>query len=293
MMKEVTNYDSTSVTPSTRKKISRRCSALLACSPLLLGTFQGHSAVVTVDPTALTSGYMNVLNLPSSGTFPANPPGAYQFGSAWGLADLVSSFSLDLGTSTTNIVTLAPNNINDAGPYYYLAGADTAGQKIMDANLYNETGGVYAGQPLTFTGVVYSNVLLRANSTNQQGNGWTCYAFIKDFVANYSSSTQTNILLTNAGTFSITKLISADPTHHIQYGFEMFGPCVWATDPILAGLGDVQVGAVVFSVPVISIPPATTKVAQGNAATFSVTAAGNITGYQWKTNGVSLPESAK
>jgi hypothetical protein len=251
-----------------------------------------NAAVVSVDPAALTSGYMNWFNLPPSGTFPANPYGSQAGQAVWGLADLVSSFS---ASGLTNVVTLSPNNIADPDPFWYVGGgADgNPGNKIMDANLYNETTGVYTGQPLTFTGVVYSNGLLKANSTNQQGNGWTAYAFIKDFAADYSSSTQTNILLTNVGTFSLTKVISSDPGHHIQYGFETFGPCVWPTDPILPGLGDVQVGAVVFSQPVISIPPAAAKVALGNSATFSVTAAGDITGYQWKTNGVNLPEDAK
>jgi hypothetical protein len=163
----------------------------------------------------------------------------------------------------------------------------------MDANLYAEYTGVYVNQSLTFSGVVYSNAMLAASSTNQVGNGWTCYAFIKDFVGNYSSSTSTNLLLNNTGPFNITLQTSADPSHHIQWGFETFGADVWPTDPILPGLGAVEVGAVVFSSPVINLPPAPTKVVQGNTATFSVTAAGNITGYQWKTNGVNLTEGAK
>jgi hypothetical protein len=86
---------------------------------------------------------------------------------------------------------------------------------------------------------------------------------------------------------------SADPTHHIQWGFETFGADVWPTDPILPGLGDVRVGSVVFSTPVITTPPPPTKAVIGNSVTFSVGASGTITGYQWKTNGVNLPEGTK
>ncbi len=281
--------------PPAPRKSFRRWSACLACCAVLLGALPGTAAIVTVDPTMMTLGYMNVDNLPSSGTYPANPPGTFQFGQTWGLGDLVSSYTLDSFTGTTNIATLSPNVIGDPNAYWYIGGgADgNPGNKIMDANLYAEFTGVYVNQNLTFTGVVYSNVLLNATSTNQQGNGWRCFAFIKDFNSGYSSFTTTNLLLTNTGTFSITLHTSSDASHHIQWGFETFGPDVWASDPILPALGNVQVGAVVFSLPTITTPPAPAKAVLGNTATFSVTAVGNITGYQWKTNGVNLLEGAK
>ena len=274
------------------KRINTTQFLIFAAISLAAASVANAGTTVTVDPTTMTHGYMNVLNLPVTGTFPASPAGSFNWGSGWGLADLVSAFSV---SGPTNVATLAPNAINDPATYWYIGGgADgNPGNKIMDANLYAEYTGVYVNQSLTFSGVVYSNALLNASSTNQMGNGWTCYAFIKDFVADYSSYTTTNLLLTNTGPFSITMLTSADPGHHIQWGFETFGPDVWPTDPILPGLGDVQVGAVVFSAPVINVPPAATKVVLGNTATFSVTAAGNVTGYQWKTNGVNLVESAK
>jgi hypothetical protein len=269
-------------------------SLILAFIAMAAASVAHAGSTVTVDPAAMNHGYMNVFDLPASGVFPASAPGTYRYGSGWGLADLVSAYSMD-PSSTTNIATLAPNNINNPDPYWYVGGgADgNPGNKIMDANLYAEYTGVYVNQNLTFSGVVYSNVLLQSTSTNQLGHGWTCYAFIKDYAGNYGSYTTTNLLLTNTGPFSITLLTSADPGHHIQWGFETFGPDVWPSDPILAGLGNVQVGAVVFAVPVISLPPAPTKAVLGNSATFSVGASGNITGYQWKTNGVNLPEGNK
>ena len=288
----VPRRESASLTQAIPRRLFRHWAAPLACGALLCGIFPSPAATVTVDPATLSHGYMNVLNLPVSGTFPTSPAGSFNWGSGWGLGDLVSAFSV---SGPTNVVTLAPNSVNNPDPWWYVGGGQDGnpGNKIMDANLYAEYTGVYVNQNLTFTGVVYSNALLQATSTNQSGNGWTCYAFLKDFVANYSSFTTTNLLLTNAGPFSITLLTSADPGHHIQWGFETFGPDVWPTDPILQVLGDVQVGAVVFSEPVISIPPASARAVLGNTATFAVTASGNITGYQWKTNGVNLPEGAK
>ncbi len=229
---------------------------------LLLGINNGKTAFVTVDPATLVHGYMNVVNLPSSGTFPSNPYGVFSFGSAWGLTDLPASFSKD-PSSTTNIVTLSPNIENDPNCYWYqnpsvdcsIAGSSPGaiGNKIMDAALYAEYTGVYTNQNLTFTGVVYSNVLLKATSTNQQGNGWQCFAFIRDFVANYSSYTTTAILLTNTGAFSITLHTSSDAGHHIQWGFETFGPDVWPTDPILPRLGQVVVASNPYIVAGVSV----------------------------------------
>ena len=85
----------------------------------------------------------------------------------------------------------------------------------MDANLYHEVDdGSLAGQTLTFTGTVLSNSLV---------SPYTSVAFIKDFVSNFSSSTGVTVPLT-PGLFNISLPISADPTHHIQWGFETIGP---------------------------------------------------------------------
>ena len=188
--------------------------SLLACA-IVAAWVNANAQTVTVDPTKLTLGFMNVFNKPQDG-------GGYQFGSGWGVGDLVSSFS---GTT----LTLAPNTINDGSSYWYTpaGGPGSIGNKTMDANLYNETTGMYVGTTLTFTGVVLQNSLV--GQVNQIGNGWTSVAFIKDFVSDYSSSVSVTAPLT-AGTFSISLLTSADPGHHIQFGFETIGPDVWATD---------------------------------------------------------------
>lgn len=194
------------------------------------------AATVTVDPGTLTSGFMNVFNLPGSGTYPANSPGAYQFGGSWGLGDLNSSIS---GSGPTTVVTLSPNTIGDPAAYWYTpsGGPGAIGNKLMDANLYNETTGTYVGTTLQFMGNVTVNSLL--SSMNQQGNGWTSVAFIKDFAPDYSSFNMITAPLTSLGVFSISLATVNDPGRHVQYGFETIGPDVWATD--VAGYGVIQI----------------------------------------------------
>jgi len=166
---------------------------------------------------------MNVFNITGGPGLGIAAAGAYQFGSGWGLADLTSSFS-------GSTVTLGPNQINDPSSYWYTpAGQPGAvGNKIMDANLYNETTGTYVGTTLDFTGNVLSDTLANG-PVNQLGEGWTSVAFIKDFNSSYGLVNSVTAPLVN-GVFSINLAIGATPTDHIQYGFETIGPDVWSTD---------------------------------------------------------------
>lgn len=200
----------------------------LVLSTLSLGVLavcssQTSAQTVTVDPTTLTSGYMNWFNISGTSGYGAAAEGAYASGSGWGVADLTSGFS-------GSTVTLGPNQINDPSSYWYTpaGGPGAVGNKIMDANLYNETTGTYVGTTLTFTGDVLSDTLANGPA-NQLGEGWTSVAFIKDFAPDYSSSYFVTAPL-NPGVFSISLSTSANPGDHIQYGFETIGPDVWSTD---------------------------------------------------------------
>lgn len=182
---------------------------------------------VTVDPGAAWLGFMNVFETPQNG-------GAYVFGSPWGTADLRAVFN-------GPVLTLSPNTINDPDPFWYqpMGGPGSVGNKSMDANMYVETTGVYTGQTLTFEGTVLSNTLI--GQTNQIGNGWTSFAFIKDFAPDYSSSISVAFPLTQ-GYFFISLALQNDPNRHVQYGFETIGPNVWNTD--VGQYGNIQVTAV-------------------------------------------------
>lgn len=203
-------------------KIKTQFSKSFISAALLVGMAAGANAVtVTVDPTTLTQGFMNVFQLPVNG-------GGYVFSSGWGPADLVSSFA-------GNTLTLRPNQIGDPDPFWYIGGGGPgqAGNKIMDASLYNETTGVNVGVTFMFTGNVLANTLNGAiNPYN--GTTYSSVAFIKDFVADFSSFTSTTVALA-PGVFNLSLVTSADPTHHIQYGFETIGSDIWATDPALGG----------------------------------------------------------
>jgi hypothetical protein len=200
--------------------------ALVVCAMLCTLSRVG-AATVTVDPSASWLGFMNVSETPQNG-------GAYVFGSTWGTADLTATFA-------GQVLTLGPNTVNDTSSFWYTpsGGPGSVGNKIMDANMYIETTGVYSGQTLTFTGNVLSNTL--AGSVNQQGNGWTSVAFIKDFAPDYSSSVSTTVALT-PGVFSISLPTINNPARHVQYGFETIGPDVWATD--VGPYGNIQITGV-------------------------------------------------
>jgi hypothetical protein len=191
----------------------------------LLATSAANAALVTVNPADAWVGYMNVLETPQNG-------GAYLWGSGWGTADLCATWS-------GPVLSLTPNTIGDANPYWYIpaGGPGAIGNKIMDANMYVETtSGLYTGQTLTFTGDVLVSTLL--SSQNPAGNGWTSVAFIKDFAPDYSSYNIVTAPLVN-GVFNISLATVADPTRHVQYGFETIGPDVWFTDA--PAYGSVQI----------------------------------------------------
>jgi hypothetical protein len=185
-----------------------------------------NAASVTVDPTTLVNGYMNVFNISGApGLGAAAEAGGTVGGTGgWGLADLRSSFS-------GSTLTLQANTIGDPNPYWYVGGGGPGaiGNKIMDANLYNDSPNTSPNTSLTFQGLVLLDNL--AGQVNAIGEGWTAVAFIKDFAPDYSSFIQTTAPLTS-GLFSLSQTTSANAGDHIQYGFEVIGPDVWAGDPL-------------------------------------------------------------
>jgi len=199
-----------------------RVTALLltAVSPLIAASTSDAAAIVTVDSSAPWQGFMNVFEIPAHG-------GGYVFGSGWGTADLVATFS---GAT----LTLAPNSVNDTSSFWYTpsGGPGATGNKTMDANMYVQSDGPLSGQNVTFTGVVLSNSLV---------SPYTSVAFIKDFAPDFSSNVTTTVPL-SPGVFSISMNTINDPARHVQYGFETIGPDVWITDA--PAMGNVQVTAI-------------------------------------------------
>ena len=142
---------------------------------------------------------------------------------------------------TSTSVNFTPNTIGDPNPYWYtpIGGPGSTGNKIMEANLYNESTGVLNGQTVNFQGDVSSFTLQTGANPNTD---YTFKAFVRDFAPDYSSVVETLVPITSTGLFTATMATINDPARHIQYGLQMKGANVWITD--VASKGSVTVNAV-------------------------------------------------
>ncbi len=188
------------------RKLQFALCAVLACG--------AAAQAIVVNPGNSTQpwlGYMNVSELPVNGGF-------FVFGSPWGVPDLVTQFND--GAST---MTLKVNSIGDPNPFWYTpaGGPGAAGNKVMEANTYVETTDVLNGQLVEFQGTVVSNTLAASHSF---------VIFIKDFAPDYSSFNQSVLVAPAAGPFNISLFTDPGVGRHVQYGFQVIGPCVWTTD---------------------------------------------------------------
>ena len=167
---------------------------------------------------------MNVFNTGAPGYGIAGA-GGFVFASGWGTPDLKASFS---GPT----LTLSANTIGDPNPFWYTpsGGPGAVGNKIMDANFYQEFTGSLSGTTVNFTGSVLSDTLAMG-PVDAAGHGWTSVAFIKDFAPDYSSFVTATVALP-PGLFTVSLATIADPARHVQFGFETIGPDVWAGDPL-------------------------------------------------------------
>jgi len=184
----------------------------------------GSAIPLTIDRATMTKGYRNVFELPANG-------GAYLGGQVWPVADLRATFTS--GTS----VTLAPCVVSDTSSYWFTPSGrpGAAGNKSIEALVYGEANGTYAGETVRFSGTVAANTLL-------SGSGkWTVKAFIRDFSADYSSMVESQVPISSTGEFSVSLTAINDPTRRVQWGLKTIGPNVWITD--LASKGTMVVNS--------------------------------------------------
>lgn len=187
---------------------------------LILGAGMAHAQLnVTVDPAAINLGFMNVFLLPADG-------GGFEFGSVWGFADLTAVYD-------GNILTLGPNTIGDPAEYWYIGGGGPGapGNKIMEANSYAQLDGGLGGQTVTFSGTVTDYSLTDAHMVR---------VFIKDFAPDFSSFVESAAVLSAEGAFNISLATIDDDARHVQWGFQMIGVNVWATD--VGPFGTISIG---------------------------------------------------
>lgn len=201
----------------------------IACAAMLGASVAQADVSVGVDQSDATwLAYMNVFELPANG-------GGFVFGSPWGVADLVANFNDGAGT-----LTMSPNTIGDPNPFWYQGGGapGAPGNKIMEANLYQESTGAFNGETVTFFGSVISNSFTEAHEAR---------VFIRDFAADYSSSVDTFAAIDSAGAFSISMATIADAGRHIQWGIQVRGVNVWVTDT--AAFGNVVLSTAAIPAP--------------------------------------------
>jgi autotransporter-associated beta strand protein len=184
----------------------------------------GSAIPLTIDRAIMTHGYRSVYELPANG-------GAYVGGQVWPVADLRATFTS--GTS----VTLAPCVVSDTSSIWFTpsGGPGAAGNRTIEANVYGQADGTYAGETVRFSGSVAAHTLL-------SGSGkWAVKAFIRDFAADYSSMVESQVPISATGDFSVSLTAINDPTRHVQWGLQTTGPNVWITD--LASKGVVAVNS--------------------------------------------------
>lgn len=214
-----------------------------------------NPAHLTMDPSAIWQGYMNVFDL----------SGNYQFGSAWGTADLRAAFN-------SAVLTLAPNTNTYNPTDAYWVNPDGSGNESMDALFYQQFDGL-AGDTVTFVGYCPAYTL----DTND-----TCTAFIRDFNPSYALAASTNLALAAGQSFSITLATTAGD--HIQWGFETIGAD--ANPATAASLGNVQVS---IAPPVLAVSRTGTtnwlSFATEVGLTYTLQYKTNLTDSTWQTAG--------
>jgi|TARA_R110000782_G_scaffold54637_11_gene115540 hypothetical protein len=189
-----------------------RTLALLSAAAVASAANAGTSVDVAIDPSSAPwLGFMNVFELPSNG-------GGFVFGSPWGVSDLVANF--DDGANT---VTMSPNTVGDPDPFWYQGGGGPGapGNKIMEANLYQQSDGGLAGTTVNFSGNVQSFSMTAAHEVQ---------VFIRDFAADFSSSVDVFAAIDSTGAFSISLDTINDAARHVQWGIQVRGENVWVTD---------------------------------------------------------------
>lgn len=232
------------------------------------------SAYLTVvDPTNLTldaaAPWIGTVNLYTN---IGNTQGTYvQTLSPFGLNELQARFN-------NGAVTLAPNTntYNPADPYWVQPNGQSA--FFLEAFCLQQWDAL-GGQTLTFNGYCVSNSL---------DPSYTCSAFIRDSVPNYSLHTDATVPLVAGQPFSVSLGTAAGD--HIQWGFVMLGTN--APQAAAAALGNVVVYSAA-TLPNVANPPQITASISGglihlNFASqtgfnYTVQYKTNITAATWQT----------
>ncbi len=211
----------------------RKTSIGATCAAMLLsGAALGQVTVGVDDSTGGWIGFMNVSELPANG-------GGFVFPSGWAVPDLRVEFD-----DSNDKFTFFPNSIGDPNEFWYQntsgmapdpanpGGPGQLGNKVMEANMFQQVDDAFGGQTVTFEGEILSNSFTQAHMAS---------IFIRDFAPDFSSFTEI-IVPAVPGAFSISLATDAGVGRHVQWGFQVKGENVWITD--IAPFGNMMVGTI-------------------------------------------------
>ncbi len=213
----------------------------LALGAALLGACiftTSANADTFVSPTAGTDGwlgFMNVSDLPADG-------GGFQFGSGWGVD--YNGNPNDIGGFGPDSIGLQSASIDDPAPFWFISGAPGAGavgNKVMEANLYQEFSegagaGALGGMDLIFN---FEITQFDFDSDVQ------AFAFITEFDPGFAGVFNTTMLeITGTGNFQIDLAIDGGQGA-VQWGFQTINTVVWTGDQVNGGLTIAASGAAI------------------------------------------------
>ena len=216
--------------------------------------------------SALAEGWVGYMNVFDSGA--GTSGSSYQFGSAWGVADLKTTvLTSNTGTIVGDQLRLEPNyntytdamNFGTIGDRAYWTNSPSGGplgNKFMEANTYVETPNI-AFPSYSLTGTVDSFTL---------SGDYTAIAFIKVLDPNngYSLDLFNSVNLNSGSQFSVNADLSGQAGKLLQVGYAVYGINANPADAVANG-------SVVVTVTAVPEPSSFALIGAAIAGLFAVT----------------------
>jgi hypothetical protein len=211
----------TSTSKNTMKKL---IPLIIALSLAGIGGASANGTIFkTVNETDLNLGYMSVREGTNFNTIVTN--------AVWPASDLTAVWN------TPTNVTYSPATATNPLWYNPPGGIGSSGNKTMQAYLYGQQTGTFAGLTLEFSGFVSDFSL----ATNIAGDPYTLRAYLRDAGPGGPVS-QLLSDITGTGAFSISMPLNGTAGRTIQWGLIMQGPNIFPGDTEqLANAGSVTV----------------------------------------------------
>jgi len=178
---------------------------LLSVLCLSLLAFASNAKAVTLLGNETLTGYANVYNL-VSGT-----KGSAAFETAWGVADVKSTYSGGLLTLQPNFNTYANSLTGNDGDRAYWTNGAGGGNKWFEGSTFVQNAS-FGGGGLTFEFAVNSYTL---------NSNYSVTAFVKSFDGNWGWNGMGTTAITGTGNYTVS--FGAATAGIVQYGFTVAG----------------------------------------------------------------------